>query len=381
MEEKVLIIDFGSQYTQLIARRLRELNVYSEIHPCTHMPEIGIDTKAVILSGSPYSVNDGILPNIDLDIMKEDQDLAYVTAEVVQRLNRVFAENRPDALLVQGDTTTTFASSLTAFYHRIPVGHVEAGLRTWDRYLPYPEEINRQLTTRLATWHFAPTEWGRDNLLKENVSTDSIFVTGNPVIDALIETVRSEVRSDHPVLSTIDFAHRRVILLTAHRRENFGAPLEHICRACLTILERRSDVELVYPVHPNPNVQRTVYALLGSKARVHLVDPLEYRPFVHLMNKCYLILSDSGGIQEEAPSLGKPVLVLRSVTERPEAVASGVVKLVGTDVDRITSEALHLLDDTSAYRAMTSRANPYGDGKASVRIADIVESRLHSAKQ
>jgi UDP-N-acetylglucosamine 2-epimerase (non-hydrolysing) len=322
-----------------------------------------------------------ITPDIDLNIMKEDQDLVYVTTEVIQRLSSVFMETRPDALLVQGDTTTTFASSLTAFYHSIPVGHVEAGLRTWNRYLPYPEEINRQLSTRLATWHFAPTEWGRDNLLKENVAADSIFVTGNPVIDALLDTMQSEVVFADPDLQAIDFVRRRVILVTAHRRENFGAPLEQICRACLNILDRTLDVEVVYPVHPNPNVQRTVHALLGGVSRVHLVEPLEYRPFVHLMNKCYLILSDSGGIQEEAPSLGKPVLVLRSVTERPEAVASGVVKLVGTDENRITTEALRLLGDASAYRAMTTKANPYGDGKASVRIADVVESRLSAARR
>lgn len=320
-----------------------------------------------------------IVPDIDLDIMKEDQDLVYVTTEVIQRLNRVFAETRPDALLVQGDTTTTFASSLTAFYHRVPVGHVEAGLRTWNRYLPYPEEINRELTTRLATWHFAPTTWARDNLLKENVPEESIFVTGNPVIDALLETVRSEVRFDDPDLEAIDFSHHKVILITAHRRENFGAPLERICHALLNILNQAPGVELVYPVHPNPNVRRTVHALLGGNPRIHLVEPLEYRPFVHLMNKCYLILSDSGGIQEEAPSLGKPVLVLREVTERPEAVASGVVKLVGTDTERITTEALRLLNDPSAYQAMTTKANPYGDGRAAARIADIVESRIGSA--
>lgn len=320
----------------------------------------------------------GITPDIDLDIMKENQDLIYVTTEVLDRLDVVLKNNRPDALLVQGDTTTTFASSLTAFYQHIPVGHVEAGLRTWNRYLPYPEEINRQLTTRLATWHFAPTEWSRDNLLKENVAAESIFVTGNTVIDVLLETVQTEVQFDDPELQAVDFARRRVILLTAHRRENFGAPLEQICRACLAILDRVPDVELVYPVHPNPNVQRTVRALLSGNPRVHLIDPLEYRPFVHLMNKSYLILSDSGGIQEEAPSLGKPVLVLRDVTERPEAVSSGVVKLVGTDEERITNDAVRLLEDKAEYLAMTSKANPYGDGKASERIAQIVEGSLAS---
>lgn len=322
----------------------------------------------------------GIRPDIDLNVMKENQDLTHVTTEVLRKLNRVFTDDRYDALLVQGDTTTTFASSLAAFYHHIPVGHVEAGLRTWNRYLPYPEEINRQLTTRLATWHFAPTDWGRDNLLNEHVPADSIFVTGNTVIDMLLETVRRGGQLEDPALRAIDFENRRVILLTAHRRENFGAPLEHICRACLNILDQAADVELVYPVHPNPNVRRTVHALLGNKPRIHLVDPLDYQPFVHVMNKCYLILSDSGGIQEEAPSLGKPVLVLRTVTERPEAVASGVVKLVGTDEEQITREALRLLNDKAFYLSMTTKANPYGDGKASVRIADIVESHLAFTK-
>ena len=320
----------------------------------------------------------GLTPDIDLDIMRENQDLVYVTTEVLKKLDGVLNTERPDALLIQGDTTTTFASSLAAFYHRIPVGHVEAGLRTWNRYLPYPEEINRQLTTRLATWHFAPTEWSRDNLLKERVPADSIFVTGNTVIDVLLETVQSTADFTDPVLRSIDYDHQRVILLTAHRRENFGAPLENICRACLTILDKIDDTELVYPVHPNPNVRSVAWRLLGGKPRVHLIEPLEYHTFVRLMNRCYLILSDSGGVQEEAPSLGKPVLVLRSVTERPEAVASGVVKLVGTDEQQITTETLRLLTDPSAYRAMTSRANPYGDGKASKRIVDIIESALKS---
>jgi UDP-N-acetylglucosamine 2-epimerase (non-hydrolysing) len=322
----------------------------------------------------------GMTPDIDLDIMKEDQDLAHVSTEVVNKLHSVLQREKPDALLVQGDTTTTFASSLTAFYHQIPVGHVEAGLRTWQRYLPYPEEMNRQLTTRLAQWHFASTSWGRDNLLKENVSGENIFVTGNPVIDILLETLRSGIGKDEPSLRNIDFTHRRVIVLTAHRRENFGEPLEHICRACLRILDQVEDVEIVYPVHPNPNVQQKVRQLLGGRERIHLIAPLEYRPFVQLMNRSYLILSDSGGIQEEAPSLGKPVLVLRTVTERPEAIASGVVKLVGTDEERIIRETLLLLKEQSAYRAMTTTANPYGDGKAAVRIVDIIESQLQSRR-
>jgi len=308
--------------------------------------------------------------------MRENQDLGYVTTEVLRRLDVVLKREAPGALLVQGDTTTTFASSLAAFYNRIPVGHVEAGLRTWNRYLPYPEEINRQLTSRLATWHFAPTEWSKNNLLKEQVPADSVFVTGNTVIDVLLETLQEQREFEDPVLRGIDYEHRRVILLTAHRRENFGVPMENICRACLNIVRQLDDVELVYPVHPNPNVRRVVQKFLGTEPRVHLIEPLEYRPFVRLMNKCTLILSDSGGVQEEAPSLGKPVLVLRTVTERPEAVASGVVKLVGTDTQQITTEALRLLTDPAAYQAMTTKANPYGDGKASQRIVDIITSAL-----
>ncbi len=322
--------------------------------------------------------NFGIAPAIDLDIMKEDQDLIYVTTEVLEKLDTVLKRELPAALLVQGDTTTTFASSLAAFYNRIPVGHVEAGLRTWNRYLPYPEEINRQLTTRLATWHFAPTEWSKKNLLNEHIPADTIFVTGNTVIDVLLETLQAQKEFDDPRLRKVDYEHQKVILVTAHRRENFGAPMENICRACLNILEQMKEAEIVFPVHPNPNVRRVVQRLLGGQPRSHLVEPLEYHPFVRLMNKCYLILSDSGGVQEEAPSLGKPVLVLRSVTERPEAVASGVVKLVGTDTGRITTEAIRLLTDGDAYRAMTTKANPYGDGKASVRIVDTIEAALRS---
>jgi UDP-N-acetylglucosamine 2-epimerase (non-hydrolysing) len=351
--------------------------VAKEFQRCGHTPLVIVTAQHRDMLDQ-HLQDFGIVPDVDLDIMKENQDLVYVTTEVLQKLDGVLKREAPAALLVQGDTTTTFASSLVAFYNRIPVGHVEAGLRTWNRYLPYPEEINRQLTTRLATWHFAPTEWSRDNLLKEHVPADAIFVTGNTVIDVLLQTLQVQREFEDPRLRGIDYEHRKVILLTAHRRENFGPPMENICRACLTILEQTADAELVFPVHPNPNVRRVVQKLLGAQQRVHLVEPLEYRPFVRLMNKCYLILSDSGGVQEEAPSLGKPVLVLRSVTERPEAVASGVVKLVGTDTEQIATEALRLLTDRAAYQAMTTKANPYGDGRASERIVDVIETALTS---
>jgi len=322
----------------------------------------------------------GIVPDIDLDIMEENQDLAHVAAQALRDLNSVLAGRELDALLVQGDTTTTFAASLAAFYHRIPVGHVESGLRTWKKYQPFPEEINRKLTTQLAQWHFAPTIWARDNLLKEGIQPESVFLTGNTVVDALLDTLKSITTVEVPGLQGPDLSDRRIVLLTAHRRESFGAPLERVFRACLAVIERAPDVELVYPVHPNPNVGRAAHAILANHKNVKLLPPLDYRQFVKLMSISYLILTDSGGIQEEAPSLGKPVLVLREVTERPEAIDAGTAKLVGTDESRIISEALHLLSDQKAYRKMAGRSSPFGDGTASVKIVDILESQLTSVR-
>ncbi|MGA9116842.1 MAG: UDP-N-acetylglucosamine 2-epimerase (non-hydrolyzing) [Bacteroidota bacterium] len=313
-----------------------------------------------------------IRPHHDLNVMQQNQDLFHVTTEVLQRIKPVLAAERPDVLLVQGDTTTTFAASLAAYYLRIPVGHVEAGLRTWNRFNPYPEEINRQLTTRIAEHHFAPTPWAAENLRREGVEERSIHVTGNTVIDALLLIVDPGYVFPDPPLSRIDFGSRRVLALTAHRRENFGEPIRRVFRACRRLVERNPDVELVYPVHPNPNVRAAAAEILAGAGRVHLLEPMEYRPFIQLMAKCHLILSDSGGVQEEAPTLGKPVLVLRETTERPEAIQAGTAKLVGTDGDLIEREAQRLLDDPAAYREMATRANPYGDGKAAGRIVDIL---------
>jgi len=317
-----------------------------------------------------------IVPAYDLDIMQHDQDLFYVTTAVMNEIKPVLLKEKPDVLLVQGDTTTTFAASLAAFYFKIPVGHVEAGLRTWNRMDPFPEEINRQLTTRLVDFHFAPTEWSKKNLAAEGIKPENIFVTGNTVIDALLMIVDPNYRFTDEPLKSIDFANRRVILLTSHRRENFGEPMTHIFSACRHLVETNPDVELVYPVHPNPNVQKRANEILAGVPRVHLIEPMEYRPFVQLMNKAYLILSDSGGVQEEAPTLGKPVLVLRKTTERPEAIDAGTAKLVGTDKDTIISVAQRLLSDKNAYLEMSTKANPYGDGKSSKRIIDIILEKV-----
>lgn len=317
-----------------------------------------------------------ITPQYDLDIMQANQDLFYVTSSVINEIKPILMKEKPDVILVQGDTTTTFATSLAAFYLKIPVGHVEAGLRTWNKYNPYPEEMNRQLTTRVTEYHFAPTPWAKKNLLAEGINESNIFVTGNTVIDALLMIVDPKYQFQETMLNTIDYSNRRVILLTSHRRENFGEPMRHTFSACRYLVEQNPDVELIYPVHPNPNVQKMAFEILKDVPRVHLIDPLEYRPFVQLMNKCYLILTDSGGVQEEAPTLGKPVLVLRTTTERPEAIEAGTAKLVGTDYATIVREGQRLLSDREAYREMATKTNPYGDGKSAGRIVDIISERF-----
>ena len=314
----------------------------------------------------------GIEPQYDLDIMQANQDLFYVTTAVINEIKPVLMKEKPDVLLVQGDTTTTMAASLAAFYLQIKVGHVEAGLRTWNRMNPYPEEINRQITTRLSDYHFAPTSWAKNNLLGEGIKPETIHVTGNTVIDALLMIVDPKYQFTEAPLKTIDFSKRRVLLLTSHRRENFGKPMADVFTACRELVTGNADVELIYPVHPNPNVQKAAKAVLGGVPRVHLIEPMEYRPFVQLMNKCYLILTDSGGVQEEAPTLGKPVLVLRTTTERPEAVEAGTAKLVGTNRSAIVGTAQRLLSDRMAYQEMATKANPYGDGKSAPRIVDIL---------
>ena len=317
-----------------------------------------------------------IHPDIDLDIMRPDQDLTHITTAVLSGVGKVLDEIKPDRVLVHGDTTTTFAASLAAFYRQIPIGHVEAGLRTGDRYAPFPEELNRKLADSLADLHFAPTDSARDNLRREGTPNDRIHVTGNTVIDALHHVV-DRLRNDQVALSNIKAKlpvlddTRRLILVTGHRRENFGTGFENICTALLKLSERE-DVQIIYPVHLNPNVREPVERLLDQRPNIHLIDPIDYLPFVYLMEKADIVITDSGGIQEEAPSLGKPVLVLRNVTERPEAVEAGTVKLVGTDVAVITEAAEQLLDDDKAYAAMSRAHNPYGDGKASSRICDAI---------
>lgn len=323
----------------------------------------------------------GIVPDYDLDLMKPNQDLTDITANVLHGLKRVLAEFEPDLVLVHGDTTTTLAASLAAYYQRIPLGHVEAGLRTGNILSPWPEEINRKVAGAITRLHFAPTERSRRNLLAESVPGENIHVTGNTVIDAL-KTVVAMIDSDRALENELAASlpldpSKRLILVTGHRRESFGGGFQRICRAIARIAER-GDVEIVYPVHLNPNVKGPVEALLGGLAPVRLIEPQDYLPFVYLMHRSTLILTDSGGVQEEAPSLGKPVLVMRDTTERPEAVEAGTVRLVGTDEDLIVASANELLDDQAAYGAMSFAHNPYGDGRAASRIGEIVVTFANS---
>lgn len=315
-----------------------------------------------------------IVPDHDLDIMKPGQDLFDVTSNVLHGMKRVLTEEKPDIVLVHGDTTTTMAASLAAFYMQIPVGHVEAGLRTYDIYSPFPEEINRQVTSRIATYHFAPTEQARQNLIAEQVSDEKIIVTGNTVIDALLSVVEKarEASFTTDMLKQLPFLNsikdHKLILVTGHRRENFGKGFENICIALSDLAKMHPEIHIVYPVHLNPNVREPVNRVLSEIDNIHLIAPLDYLPFVKLMDASYLILTDSGGIQEEAPSLGKPVLVMRNTTERPEAVESGTVKLVGVDRDKIVQTINSLLTDKKTYKEMSRAHNPYGDGKASEQI-------------
>ncbi|MCZ7841960.1 UDP-N-acetylglucosamine 2-epimerase (non-hydrolyzing) [Stenotrophomonas maltophilia] len=318
----------------------------------------------------------GITPDVDLNVMEPGQTLASLFAKILTGMTAVIAEHKPDLVLVHGDTSTTLASALAAFYNRVAVGHVEAGLRTGDIYAPWPEEANRRLTGPLTRLHFAPTTRSRDNLLAEGTSSEDVHVTGNTVIDALLSvadklkhdsTLAESMRERFPFLD----ASKRLVLVTGHRRENFGSGFENICEA-LKALAARGDTQIVYPVHLNPNVQGPVNRILADAPGVVLIEPQDYLPFVYLMTQATLIITDSGGVQEEAPSLGKPVLVMRDTTERPEAVDAGTVLLVGTDAQRIVEEANALLDDTHAYQQMSRAHNPYGDGLASKRIADII---------
>lgn len=311
-----------------------------------------------------------IRPDYDLNLMKPNQDLFQITTSVLMGMKEVLEAEKPDVILVHGDTTTTMAASLAAFYLKIPVGHVEAGLRTWDKYYPFPEEINRVVTDSVAELYFAPTEGSRQNLLRCGVPESKIYTTGNTVIDALFYTLNNPNRNGHLPMD-LDEA-KRLILVTVHRRENFGTPMTEIVRALADLVQQYPDVELVIPVHPNPNVREVVYQTLGAQERIHLIDPQDYEPFCRLMERAHLILTDSGGVQEEAPSLSKPVLVLRDETERPEAVQMGTVKLVGPHYDKIVRETRALLDDPAVYQAMARAVNPYGDGKASERIVQAL---------
>ncbi len=319
----------------------------------------------------------GITPDYDLDAMMPIQSPFEVTARVLNGLRPILTGEKPDLVLVQGDTTTAFAAALAAFYLRIPIGHIEAGLRTFDKYQPFPEEKNRQLISVLADLHFAPTEQARQNLLHEGICPDNIYVTGNTVIDALLEIARRDSGQAIAGLEGVCWDTSRVILVTAHRRENWGEPIRRICRAIREIVATVPDVHIVFSVHPNPSVKHLVEEELDGTPNVSLLPPLAYEPFVQLMKRSYLILTDSGGIQEEAPSLGKPVLVLRNVTERPEGVEAGTLRVVGTDRRQIVEQSLSLLTDRKAYDQMTRLANPYGDGLASQRIVAIIQQRFN----
>ncbi len=314
-----------------------------------------------------------------LHVMTSGQTPNDVTVRVLERLPPVLASTQPAAVLVQGDTTTTFAAALAAFYARIPIGHVEAGLRTYRKDSPFPEELNRQMTTVLADWHYAPTAWARDNLLRGGVAPATVTVTGNPVTDAL-HWIADKVGDGANVVPSLRPASR-MILVTAHRRENFGAPFVAMCEAMRALVERNPDVEIVYPVHLNPNVQEPVRRILADLPRVHLLAPVDYASLVALLKRCTLVLTDSGGIQEEAPSLGKPVLVMRDTTERPEGVEAGTAKLVGTDRQHIVAEAERLLHDPAAYAAMAHAHNPYGDGHAGECIAETLAAALHASSR
>lgn len=313
-----------------------------------------------------------VLPDYDLSIMREKQTLFDITALILDRIQSVLKELCPDVVLVHGDTTTTFATALAAFYLQIPVGHVEAGLRTYNLYSPYPEEFNRQAVSLISRYNFAPTEKARQNLLHEGKKAETIIVTGNTAIDALQATIKTSYT--HPELDWV--ANSRLILITAHRRENLGVPMEHMFRAIRRVLDEHPDVKAIYPIHMNPMVRETARKVFSDEERLHIIEPLDVLDFHNFLNRSYLVLTDSGGIQEEAPSLGKPVLVMRDTTERPEGIEAGTLKLVGTDEDTIYTEFSHLLTDRMAYQQMSCASNPYGDGHASKRIADYLVAHL-----
>jgi len=371
---KVLTV-FGTRPEAIkMAPLVRQLNETSEI------------SSALCVTGQHREMLDQVLevfklkPDYDLSIMKKGQDLTDVPTAILTGMKKVLAQHKPDLVLVHGDTATTFAASLAAYYQQIPVGHVEAGLRTGNIYSPWPEEMNRKLTGMIAAQHYAPTDFAKANLLREGIGESSICITGNTVIDSLLLVVDELNKNDlliEPLKKQFNFLDesKKLILVTGHRRENFGQGFENICYA-LKALSERTDSQIVYPVHLNPNVQEPVNRILGEANNIHLIPPLDYMPFVYLMSQSYLIITDSGGIQEEAPSLGKPVLVMRDTTERPEAVDAGTVKLVGTDTKRIVAEATRLLEEQAYYNQISQKNNPYGDGKACSRIIDKIKELL-----
>ncbi|NIO21902.1 MAG: UDP-N-acetylglucosamine 2-epimerase (non-hydrolyzing) [Candidatus Aenigmarchaeota archaeon] len=378
--KKVLLI-FGTRPEAIkMAPIIKELKA----HPSAFVARVCVTAQHREMLAQVLSIFN-IVSDYDLDIMTENQDLFEVTTRSLNGLKDVLSKESPDIVLVQGDTTTSFAASLGAYYLQIPVGHVEAGLRTFNKYIPFPEEKNRHLTGVLADYHFAPTQWAKDNLLKENVCEERIWVTGNTVVDALLTVVKNQqsfarqkelynyFKEKWNIKLPTGPDNNKLILVTGHRRESFGEGFKNICLALKEIAEKSTNVTIVYPVHFNPNVQQPVRAILNGRPHIHLIEPLDYEPFVHLMSKSYLILTDSGGIQEEAPLLGKPVLVMRNTTERPEGIEAGTAKLVGTDPAMIFSQTMKLLKDKKSYESMAKALNPYGDGNAGRRICQILE--------
>ena len=367
MENIKVIVIFGTRPEAIkMAPLIKELEKSSQIQ-CT-----------VCVTAQHREILDQVLeifrivPQYDLNIMKAKQSLTGITCSVLQGLEEVFEKEQPDIVLVHGDTTTTFAASLAAFYRKIPVGHVEAGLRSHNKFFPYPEEINRKLTGSLADLHFAPTTTSKENLLREGIEESTIFVTGNTVIDAMKFTIKEKYIFENCELNEIDYENKKVIMVTAHRRENWGPGIENICNALKIIACENQDVEVLYLVHPNPVVKDMVYSILKGVSRIHLLKPIDTKEIHNLIKKCYLVMTDSGGIQEEAPHLGKPVLVLRQVTERVEAERAGTVKLVGTDIDEIVLNANNLIRNEDEYNHMSKSINPYGDGNASAKIVDAL---------
>jgi len=369
MKKKIKVLSVIGTRPEAIkmAPVIKELNKYPN------------DIESVVVSTAQHrEMLDQILkvfniePDIDLNIMRPNQTLSQITSDVLHGMEKVLREVEPDIMLVQGDTTTIFASSLAAFYCKVPVGHVEAGLRSYDKFNPYPEELNRRLADVLTDYFFAPTDMAKNNLQKEGVPGERIFVTGNTVVDALLYALEVPYELNINGLDELMLKESRILLVTAHRRENWDQPLANICEAFKELVQRYPDLRIVYPVHLNPNVRRTVHTLLNGIQRIHLIEPVDYLAFIHLMKHSHLILTDSGGIQEEAPSLGKPVLVMRKLTERPEAYHAGVAKIVGTEKDSIIREVSLLLDNDEEYRKMSRMVNPYGDGKSAKRIVDVI---------